>query len=58
MQLGEGHVDLRQQRPLEASEWETRFDPFKNSGVKEEEELSFVGLVISAHGFALRARTN
>jgi len=30
MQLGGGHVDLCQQCPLEAGEWEAKFDPFKN----------------------------
>jgi len=58
MQLGGGHVDLRQQCPLEVSEWEAEFDPFKNGEVKEEDRLSFVGPVINAHGFALRTRTN
>jgi len=58
MQLGRGHVNVRQQCPLEAHEWEAKLNPFKNGGVKEEERLSFVGAIIRAHEFALCARTN
>jgi len=53
MQLGGGHVDLRQQHPLEAGKGEMQLDPFKDSLIEEEEGHSFIGLVIGAHWFAL-----
>jgi len=58
MQLGRGHVNLHQQCPLEAREWEAKLNSFKNGGVKEEERFSFVGAIIRAHGFALCAGMN
>jgi len=58
MQLGGGHVNLHQQCPLEAREWEVKLNPFKNGGVEEEERLSFVGAIVRAYGYALCAGTN
>jgi len=58
MQLGRGHVNLGQQCPLKAREWETKLDLFKNGGVEEEERLSLVGAIVRAYGFALCVGTN
>jgi len=33
VQLGRGHVDFGQERPLEPSEWQAEFDPPEDDGV-------------------------
>jgi len=58
MQLGGGHVDFCQQRPLEASEGETQLIPLEDGLVEEEEGLSFVSSFVGAHRFALDTWSN
>jgi len=36
VQLGRGHVDLRQKRPLEGRKRQAEFDTLEDGGVKEE----------------------
>ena len=58
MQLGRGHVNLCQEGPLEACEWQVELNPFENGGVEEEEGLSVVDMIVSTYEFALCTGTN
>jgi len=58
MQLGRGHVNLRQQCPLEARKWERKPNSFKNGGVEEQERLSSIDTIVRPYEFAICVKMN
>jgi len=58
VKLGRGHLDLRQECPLEARKRQTEFDLLEDGAVEEEKYFPVVGAIVSAHKLTLRTGLN